>query len=85
MNNVEMDLREIGWGGTNYTDLAQDRNQSRALVNTVMNFGFYKTLEIPSVDAQLAAVQEGLSSIESVSQSVSQSVSWTYILLFRQA
>jgi hypothetical protein len=33
-----MDLREIGWGGMNWTDLAQDRDQLRALVNTVMNF-----------------------------------------------
>jgi hypothetical protein len=33
-----MDLREIRWGGMNWIDLAQDRNQWRALVNTVMNF-----------------------------------------------
>jgi hypothetical protein len=32
-----MDLREIGWGGMNWIDLAQDRDQWRALVNTVMN------------------------------------------------
>jgi hypothetical protein len=34
---VKMDLREIGWGGMVWTDLAQDRDQWRALVNTVMN------------------------------------------------
>jgi hypothetical protein len=28
---------EIGWGGMNRTDLAQDRDQWRALVNMVMN------------------------------------------------
>jgi hypothetical protein len=33
----KMDLREIGWDGMNWIDLAQDRNQWRALVNTVMN------------------------------------------------
>jgi hypothetical protein len=33
-----MDLREIGWGGMDWIDLAQDRDQWRALVNTVMNF-----------------------------------------------
>jgi hypothetical protein len=32
-----MDLREIGWGGMDWIDLAQDRDQWRALVNTVMN------------------------------------------------
>jgi hypothetical protein len=32
-----MNLREIGWGGIDCIDLAQDRNQWRALVNTVMN------------------------------------------------
>jgi hypothetical protein len=36
-DNIEMDLREIGWGGMDLTDLAQDRDQWRALVNTVMN------------------------------------------------
>jgi hypothetical protein len=33
-----MDLREIGWDGVNWIDLAQDKDQWRALVNTVMNF-----------------------------------------------
>jgi hypothetical protein len=32
-----MDLRKMGWDGTEWTDLAQDRDQLRALVNTVMN------------------------------------------------
>jgi hypothetical protein len=35
--NIKMDLREIRWGGVNYSDLAQDRDQWRALVNTVTN------------------------------------------------
>jgi hypothetical protein len=30
-------LREIGWDGMDWIDLAQDREQYRALVNTVMN------------------------------------------------
>jgi hypothetical protein len=29
---------ERGWGGMDWIDLAQDRNQRRALVNVVMNF-----------------------------------------------
>jgi hypothetical protein len=32
-----MDLREIGWDGVDWIELAQDRDQWRALVNTVMN------------------------------------------------
>jgi hypothetical protein len=31
------DDREIGWDGMNWIDLAQDRDEWRALVNTVMN------------------------------------------------
>jgi hypothetical protein len=36
-DNIKMDLREMGWGGMDWIDLAQDRDQWRALVNTVMN------------------------------------------------
>jgi hypothetical protein len=32
-----MDLREIEWDVIDWIDLAQDRDQWRALVNTVMN------------------------------------------------
>jgi hypothetical protein len=32
-----MDLREIGWDDRDLIDLAQDRDQWRALVNAVMN------------------------------------------------
>jgi hypothetical protein len=31
------ELREIGWGGMDWIHLAQNRNQWRALVNTVMS------------------------------------------------
>jgi hypothetical protein len=34
---VKMDLREIGWDGMDWIDLAEDRDRWRALVNTVMN------------------------------------------------
>jgi hypothetical protein len=37
VDNIKMDLREIGWDGIDWIDLAQDRDQWRALVNTVMN------------------------------------------------
>jgi hypothetical protein len=39
-DNIRMDLREIGWGGMDWSDLAQDRDQWRILVNTVMNLRF---------------------------------------------
>jgi hypothetical protein len=36
-DNVRINLREIGWAGMDWIDLAQDRDQWRVLVNTVMN------------------------------------------------
>jgi hypothetical protein len=32
-----MDLRELGWDGVDWIELAQVRDQWRVLVNTVMN------------------------------------------------
>jgi hypothetical protein len=37
VDNTNMDLREIGRDGMDWTDLAQDRDQWRALVNTIVN------------------------------------------------
>jgi hypothetical protein len=37
VDNIEMDLGEIGWDGRDWIDLAQDRDRWGALVNTVMN------------------------------------------------
>jgi hypothetical protein len=37
VDNIKMDLKEIGWGGMDWISLAQDREQWRALVNMVMN------------------------------------------------
>jgi hypothetical protein len=36
-DNIRMDLREIGSGGMDWIDFAQDMDQWRTLVNTVMN------------------------------------------------
>jgi hypothetical protein len=38
VDNIKMDHREITWVGMDWIDLAQDRDQWKALVNTVMNF-----------------------------------------------
>jgi hypothetical protein len=36
VDNIKIDLRDIGWDGMDWIDLAQDMDQWRALVNTVM-------------------------------------------------
>jgi hypothetical protein len=37
VDNIKMNLREIGWDGGDWIDLTHDRDQWRALVNAVMN------------------------------------------------
>jgi hypothetical protein len=37
VDNIKMDLTEIGWDVVDWIELAQDRDQWSALVNTVMN------------------------------------------------
>jgi hypothetical protein len=37
VDNIKMDLREIGWDGVDWMDMVEDRDQWRALVNTVLN------------------------------------------------
>jgi hypothetical protein len=37
VDNIRMALKEIRWSGMDWIDLAQDWDQLRALVNTVMN------------------------------------------------
>jgi hypothetical protein len=34
---LKLILREIGWDGVDWTDMAQDRDQWRALLNTAFN------------------------------------------------
>jgi hypothetical protein len=38
VDNIKRDVREIGWGGKGWSDLAQDTDQWRALVNSVIKF-----------------------------------------------
>jgi hypothetical protein len=37
VTNIKIDLRETGWNGMDWINLAHDRDQGRALVNMVMN------------------------------------------------
>jgi hypothetical protein len=40
MNNMKIDLRETGWDGMDWIDLAQDMDQLRALENTLIKLRF---------------------------------------------
>jgi hypothetical protein len=46
VNSINIDLRETGWGGRNWIDLAQDMDQWRAVLNKVMTFSFIKLWKI---------------------------------------
>jgi hypothetical protein len=37
VDDIKIDLREMGWDGMDWIDLAQDRDRWRALSNTVLN------------------------------------------------
>jgi hypothetical protein len=39
VDNIKMHLREIGWDGVGWIDRAQNRDQWRVVVNTVLNLG----------------------------------------------
>jgi hypothetical protein len=49
---IKMDIEELGWDGMDWSNLAQDRNQWRALMNTIINFRFHKMLGIPGITKQ---------------------------------
>jgi hypothetical protein len=38
VDNIRMDLGEIGWGDVDWIGLAQDRDRWRVLVKSVINF-----------------------------------------------
>jgi hypothetical protein len=40
VDNIKMDVGEIGWGSIDWVGLAQDKKHLRALVKGIMNLGF---------------------------------------------
>jgi hypothetical protein len=46
VDNIKMDVGEVGWGDVDWIGLAQDRNRWRALMNSVLNLQFHKMLGI---------------------------------------
>jgi hypothetical protein len=61
VDNIKIDLREIGWDGIDWIDLAEDRDQCRAILSTVMNFR-----------ARLVASQQRLRSVSKKSSEHSE-------------
>jgi hypothetical protein len=51
LDNIRMDLVEMGWGDVDWIGLAQDRDRWRALVNSVLN------LRVPRDAGKLSSLQ----------------------------
>jgi hypothetical protein len=71
VDNIRMDLGEMGWGNVDWMGLAQDRKRWRALVNSVLNLRVPWNAGNYPVAKHLVASRLVLSSIELVSQLVS--------------
>jgi hypothetical protein len=44
VDNIRMDLGEVGWGDVGWIGLAQERKRWRAIVNLVLNLRFHEML-----------------------------------------
>jgi hypothetical protein len=55
VDNIRMDLGEVGWGDVDWIGLAQDRNRWRALVNSVLNLR--ETIEWPNSSGLSSSAQ----------------------------
>jgi hypothetical protein len=51
LDNIRMDLVEVGWGDVDWIGLAQDRDRRKTLVNSVLN------LRVPKRAGKLSSVQ----------------------------
>jgi hypothetical protein len=79
LDNIKMDLGEIGWCAVDWTGLAQNRDKCRALVNEVMILGFCKMLGGSRVTTQLVASRVALGSTELLN--IIQLILCTYVCL----
>jgi hypothetical protein len=70
MDNIKMDLLEIGVNVVDWIGLAQDRYRWRALVNSVMNLRLPRNAGNYRMAAQFVASQAVLSSTELVSYGI---------------
>jgi hypothetical protein len=66
LDNIRMDLVEVGWGDVEWIGLSQDRDRWRALVNLVSTLGLHKMLENYRLSKQLGISEVVLSSMELV-------------------
>jgi hypothetical protein len=73
-----MDLRVIGWDGINWIDVVHDRDSGGLLWTRYWSSRFHKMRGSSWVAAQLAASQEGLSSM---SEWVKECVLWSSLFL----
>ena len=72
-DNIKMDLREVGWGGMDWINLAQDRDRWQTLVNAVMN------LWVPSDTGNfLSSLGRVSFSVRTLLHGVSSSCSYWY-------
>jgi hypothetical protein len=67
VDNIRMDLVEVGWGDVDLIGLVQDRDRWRALVNWYRTFGFHKMLGNYRASKQLGISRVVLISMELVS------------------
>jgi hypothetical protein len=70
VDNIMIDLGEVGWGDVDWIGLVQDRNRWRALANSVLNLWVPLNAGKPSSGLRTVASGVVFSSIELVIQMV---------------
>jgi hypothetical protein len=67
VDNIKIDLVEIGWSGVNWISLSQDKYKCRDFVNAAMNLRFHKMLGNSRVAVEVVASMVELRYTELVS------------------